>query len=289
MSSATKPRRQAHGALRILRRMFASTGGAVGFGLCGTMIVLGAIGPLVVSHAPQTTNFAATLLPPSLEWPLGTDDFGRDQLSRVLSGLSASIQIGVLSVLVSAAVGVPLGLLAGYYGVVDAIISRAVDVLLSFPYLILAVGLAAILGPSALNLTIALAVAALPGFVRVIRGEVLRLKGLDFVSSAIASGASDSRILFLHLLPNTASALLVQLTLSIPVAVLGEAMLSFLGLGLRPPAPSLGIMLSNSQPYIQQAWWMAVFPGVAIIILTLAFNLLGDALRDALDPRSRRS
>ncbi len=276
------------GGLQILRRSLRSTSGLVGFIIAIVMVLIGITAQWIAPMAPTQTDFGNLLQPPSLQFLFGTDELGRDQLSRVLHGVGASVQIGLSSVLLAAIIGVPLGLVAGYYRRVDSVVSRLVDLMLAFPNLILAVGLAAILGPSATNAMIALAVAAVPGFVRIVRGDVMRLRGLDFVSSAIAGGASDARILFGHILPNATSALLVQITVSIPAAVLGEAMLSFLGLGIRPPAPSLGTMLSNAQPFLQTAWWMPIFPGIAIIAITLAFNLFGDALRDALDPKGRR-
>lgn len=286
--ASPRGRRLGAGGLRILRRALASPSGLVGFVIAVVMVVLGILAPLIAPYSPTTSDYEALLKPPSLQFLFGTDELGRDQLSRVLFGLGASVQIGLASVALAALIGVPLGLVAGYYRHVDTVVSRFVDLMLAFPNLILAVGLAAILGPSAENATIALAVGAVPGFVRIVRGDVLRIKGLDFVASAIAGGASDARILFRHILPNATSALLVQVTVSIPAAVLGEAMLSFLGLGIRPPAPSLGTMLSNAQPFLQTAWWMAIFPGIAIVAITLAFNLFGDAMRDALDPKGRR-
>jgi len=185
-------------------------------------------------------------------------------------------------------VGVPLGLLAGFYGLLDPLVSRLTDTMLAFPFLILAVGLAAIMGPSLGTATVAIAVAQIPVFIRVIRSETLRLRGMDYVAAAVAGGASDSVILRRHILPNATNALIVQATVSIPAAIIGEAVLSFLGLGVRPPTPSLGVMLASAQPLFRDGPWMAVFPGVAIVLLTLALNLLGDGMRDALDPRESR-
>jgi peptide/nickel transport system permease protein len=184
---------------------------------------------------------------------------------------------------------VPLGVIAGYYrGWVDTVIARATDVLLAFPFLILAVGLAAILGPSLKNATIALGIGAAPGLIRVARGETLALREEDFVSAAVANGASDVRILARHVLPNMTSTLIVQATIAIPAAIIGEAVLSFLGLGVQPPTPSWGVMLADAQSYLSQAPRLAVYPGIAIFLCSLSFNLLGDGLRDAFDPRARR-
>jgi peptide/nickel transport system permease protein len=186
-------------------------------------------------------------------------------------------------------VAIPFGLAAGYYrGKLDTVIARVTDVLLAFPFLILAVGLAAILGPSLLNATLALGIAAVPPLVRIARGETLALREEDYVRAAVANGAGDATILGRHILPNMTSTLLVQATLTIPAAIIGEAVLSFLGLGVQPPTPSWGVMLNAAQPYLSLAPSLAVYPGLAIVITALAFNLLGDGLRDVLDPKTQR-
>jgi peptide/nickel transport system permease protein len=199
------------------------------------------------------------------------------------------MQAGVLATLVGMAIGVPIGLVAGYYrGWIDPVISRLTDVLLAFPFLILAVGLAAILGPSLLNATIALGVGVAPVLIRVARGEALALREEDYVRAAVANGAGDGTIIFRHIVPNMASTLLVQATVTIPAAIIGEAVLSFLGLGVQPPTPSWGVMLADAQSYLSQAPRLAVYPGLAIFLCSLSFNLLGDGLRDVLDPRTTR-
>jgi peptide/nickel transport system permease protein len=252
-------------------------------------VIVAIFAPLLAPSDPSTVNFSAVLQPPSWAHPMGTDDLGHDVLSRVIFGARASLEAGVLSTLLALVVGVPLGLAAGYFrGWWDPIISRLTDVALSFPYLILAVGLAAIFGASLTNVVIALGVGAIPWVVRVTRGEALALREQEFVTAAVANGAGDGMILARHLLPNMASTLLVQATVWIPQAIIGEAVLSFLGLGVQPPTPSWGSMLSDAQPFILLDAWLAVFPGVAIFLATMSFNLLGDGLRDMLDPRTRR-
>lgn len=270
---------------RLLKR-FVRRGLSV-FGLAILLLIIGLAVFAPLFGDPDANDFGALLQPPSSEHLLGTDDLGRDTLARVAHGARVSMQAGVLATLLAMAVGVPLGLIAGYYrGWADLVISRLTDLLLAFPFLILAVGLAAILGPSLRNVVIALGIAALPSFIRVTRGEVLGLRELDYVSGAVADGARDSRILRRYILPNAMSPLLVQATVTIPEAIIGESVLSFLGLGVQPPTPSWGTMLSAAQGFLGQAPLLAVFPGVAIALAALSFNLVGDGLRDVLDPRA---
>jgi peptide/nickel transport system permease protein len=266
------------------RRPLALAGGVV-----AAIFILAAIfAPLLVGD-PSDTDFSAVLQGPSWEHPLGTDELGRDTLTRIVFGARASLSAGLLATVLAAVVAIPLGLVAGYYGGWwDPVISRATDVILAFPYLVLAVGLAAILGPSLLNATLALGFTAIPPMLRVARAQTLSLREQEFVRAAVVNGAGDAVILRRHLLPNMASALLVQATVTVPQAILGEALLSFLGLGVQPPTPSWGAMLSAAQPFISIDAWLAIWPGLAICLATLSFNLLGDGLRDVLDPRSER-
>jgi peptide/nickel transport system permease protein len=258
------------------------------------LIVVGAILAAVLArwvapYSPNETDFNAILASPSREHLLGTDDLGRDTFSRIVWGARASIQAGFLATVLAMVVAVPIGLVGGYYrGWLDTVIARVTDVLLAFPFLILAVGLAAILGPSLLNATLALGIAAMPPLIRIARGEVLALREEDYVRAAVANGANDAVIIGRHILPNMTSTLLVQATLTIPAAIIGEAVLSFLGLGVQPPTPSWGVMLNAAQPYLNEAPSLAVYPGLAIVIVALAFNLLGDGLRDVLDPKTER-
>ena len=270
-------------------RLLAQNAAAVAsLGFLLLMLLIALLAPTIAPYDPNFVNPADRLDPPSSKYWFGTDDLGRDQFSRVIFGLRASVAVGAMSVVLAMVVGVPLGLLAGYYRLVDPLVSRLADTLLAFPFLVLAVGLAAILGPSLATATISVGVAQVPTVVRVTRSEALRLRGLDFVAAAIADGASDAVVLGRHILPNAVNTLIVQATVIAPVAIIGEAVLSFLGLGVRPPTPSLGVMLSSAQPFFRDGPWMAVFPGVAIVVLTLALNLLGDGTRDAFDPKESR-
>jgi peptide/nickel transport system permease protein len=274
---------------RVLRRVLHNPLAILGLAVVLVAVLAAVLAPLIAPFPYEAPDFTAPApQAPSLTHWLGTDELGRDQLSRVLYGLRVSVVVGALAVTLSVLIGVPLGLLAGFYGWLDPIVSRVTDLLLAFPFLILAVGLAAILGPSLFTAVIAIGVGQIPGMIRVTRGETLRLRGMDYVGAAFANGAGDLTVLGRHILPNAVNAILVQATVYVPMAIIGEAVLSFLGLGVRPPTPSLGVMLANAQQFYHDGPWMAVFPGVIIVVLTLALNLLGDGLRDALDPKESR-
>jgi ABC-type dipeptide/oligopeptide/nickel transport system permease subunit len=249
-------------------------------------VALAAGAPWLAPHDPSQTDWSAIRKPASGAHLLGTDDLGRDVLARVIWGTRISIQAGVLSIVLAMAVGVPAGLAAGYYrGAVDQLLMRLTDAWLAFPFLILAIGLVTILGPSLVNATLAIGLGATPTFIRLARGLVLAAREEDYVQGARALGAGDARVMGRHVLPNVASAILVQATVSIPAAIIAEAVLSFLGLGVQPPAPSWGTMLNAAQQFLDSAPWMAWWPGLAIFLLTLSFNLAGDGIRDALDPK----
>ncbi len=274
---------------RIWRSLRRNPLGMLGGIMLILVLLVAVFAPLLAPYDPTQVHFDTPFQKPgTVGFPLGTDDLGRDILSRIIFGTRASIQVGMLSVALAVIVGTPLGLLSGYWRWLDGIVSRVTDLMLAFPFLIIAVGLAAINGASLANAAVALGIAQIPTMMRVVRAETLRVKELDFVMSARAMNASAPRILGQHILPNLLSAVIVQATVIIPVAVIGEAILSFLGLGIQPPAASLGIMLSDAQQYIFRAPSAAVFPGLAIAAICLAFNLFGDALRDALDPTSTR-
>jgi peptide/nickel transport system permease protein len=285
--AAAPPRvRSRSRALRRLRRRPMAVFGLV---VASLFVLMALFAPLIAPYDPAATNFSAVLQGPSAAHIMGTDDLGRDVFSRVVFGARASLEAGVLATLLALVVAVPLGLMAGYYrGWWDPVISRVSDVMLAFPFLIVAVGMAAIFGPSLRNVVVALGVAAIPWVVRVTRGEALALREQEFVRAAVANGAGDRTILGRHLLPNMAGTLLVQATVWIPQAIIGEAVLSFLGLGVQPPTPSWGSMLSAAQPFISIDAWLALWPGLAIFLATLSFNLLGDGLRDVLDPKTQR-
>ena len=267
---------------RAARRPPALAGAAVV--LLYLLLALGA--PWIAPADPLRTDWGQIRKAPSAAHPFGTDDLGRDILSRVVYGTRISMQAGVFSIFLAMAIGVPAGLVAGFYrGAFDQMIMRLTDAWLSFPFLILAIGLVTILGPSLTNATVAIGVGATPTYIRLTRGLVLSTREEDFVQAARALGADDLRVMSRHVLPNIASALLVQATVSIPGAIIAEAILSFLGLGVQPPSPSWGTMLNAAQQFLETAPWMAWWPGLAIFSLALSFNLAGDGLRDWLDPK----
>jgi peptide/nickel transport system permease protein len=270
-------------AWRVGRRRPAAVAGAAVV-LLFTLMAVAA--PLIATTDPTRTDWSKIRKAPSWAHPFGTDDLGRDGFSRVVWGARISMQAGVFSILLAMAIGVPIGLVAGYYrGGLDQVIMRLTDAWLAFPFLILAIGLVTILGPSLTNATLAIGLGATPTYIRLTRGLVLSTKEEDYVQGARALGAGDLRVMARHILPNIASAILVQATVAIPTAIIAEAVLSFLGLGVQPPAPSWGTMLNAAQQFLEQAPWMAYWPGLAIFLLALSFNLAGDGLRDVLDPR----
>ncbi len=242
--------------------------------------------PWIAPYDPLEVNTKAVLLPPSKAHPLGTDMLGRDVLSRLIYGTRISIKVGFVAVGIAVIIGTFFGALAGYYGgIIDAIIMRLVDIMLCFPSFFLILAVIAFLEPSIWNIMVVIGLTSWMGVARLVRAEFLSLKEREFVLAAKAIGASDIRIILVHLLPNAIAPILVSATLGIPGAILTEAALSFVGIGVQPPAPSWGNMLTAGKDILEIAWWLSVFPGLAILLTVLAYNLLGEAIRDALDPR----
>lgn len=271
---------------RTWRKLRSNRSALFGFCIVAFFVTIALLAPVLPIDDPTATNWSAVRKAPSLDHLMGTDEIGRDIFSRMVWGARASLIAGVISVLLAVAVGVPFGVVAGYFGGwIDQVISRFTDALLSMPYLILAVALAAFLGPSLTNAMIAIGLAAMPNFIRLTRGQVLSVKTEDYVEGARAVGLNDLAIMVRYILPNVFAPVLVQATLTIATAIILEAALSFLGLGQQPPAPSWGSMLNVAKNFLTQAPWMAWWPGAAIFLVVLGFNLLGDGLRDALDPR----
>jgi peptide/nickel transport system permease protein len=271
--------------LSLQRHGLALLGGLIVAGF----VLVGAIGPLVSPYDPLAQDIPRTLEAPSLAHPLGTDDLGRDVLSRIVAGTRVSLQVSVISIGSAVLVGLAVGLACGYWrGWVDDILMRLMDALFAFPTLILAIALVGALGPSMTNAMLAISIVALPRFARLVRGQVLSVREREYVQAARVSGAHDVRIVIRHILPNVVGILVVQAALTTAFAILTESNLSFLGLGVRPPTPSWGSMLRLGYPFIELAPWLALAPGAVITITVLGFSLLGDGIRDALDPRLRR-
>jgi peptide/nickel transport system permease protein len=275
-------------AARTIRRFKRRKGAVLALVVIATFVAAAVFAPLISPYDPDLQTWTAVRKAPSaLHW-FGTDDVGRDVLARVIYGARASLLAGVISVAIALFIGVPIGLVSGYLGgFVDALFSRITDALLACPFLILAIALAAFLGPSLGNAMIAIGITTTPIFMRLTRGQVMAVKVEDYVEAARAVGNPHWRIALRHILPNILPALLVQATLSVAAAIIAEAALSFLGLGQQPPSPSWGSMLNAAQRFLATAPWMAIWPGLAIFLTVLSFNLVGDGLRDALDPRSR--
>ena len=275
-------------AQRAWRRLLRRRGAMLGLAIVLLFIAMALLAAWIAPYDPIATSWKAVRKAPSAVYVFGTDELGRDVFSRVVWGARASLLAGLVSVSISMALGVPIGLLAGYVGGwTDAAVSRLTDAMLAVPFLILAIALAAFLGPSLSNAMVAIGVSATPVFIRLTRAQVLAVKVEDYVEAARAVGNPHWRIALRHVLPNVLPPLIVQATLAIAAAIIAEASLSFLGLGQQPPAPSWGSMLNTAKNYVDNAPWMAIWPGLSIFLLVLSFNLLGDGLRDALDPRHK--
>lgn len=260
----------------------------VGLGIVLCFILLALFSPSIAPQGINDQNLTLRLLPPSSEHWFGTDDFGRDIFSRVVIGARISLAIGFFSVCLSIIAGCFLGIIAGYYGRwIDTIISRVFDIMLAFPSILLAIAIVAVLGPSLQNALLAIAIVNVPSFGRLIRAKVLSVKEEEYIVAAKAIGMKDTRILWQHILPNSFSPVIVQGTLAVATAIIEAAALGFLGLGAEPPLPEWGKMLSDARVYLMNAPWTMIFPGLAIMLTVLGFNLTGDGLRDALDPKMK--
>ena len=259
-------------------------------------LICGIFGEVLAPHEPNLASFGDSLAPPffmkggSIKYVFGTDHLGRDVLSRIIVGAGTSLQVGVMVVILCGFIGAAIGISAGYFGgVVDAFFMRLVDMMISLPFLVLAITLAAILGASKYNLIIILAIIGWAWYARVLRADVLKLKEADFVRLAIVGGCGKVRIMFYHIFPNIVNSLVILATLNLGVVIIAEASLSFLGLGVPPPDPTWGLMVADGRNYINQAWWLCTFPGLAILFVVLSFNILGDWLRVRLDPKFRQT
>ncbi|WID98798.1 ABC transporter permease subunit [Bosea vestrisii] len=273
----------------------ANRGAVAGLIIIAIVLLCALFAPLIAPHHPNLTNNAVFLKPPfwqeggSLSYPLGTDAIGRDILSRLIYGARLSLVIGIAVVAIAIVVGIVLGLIAGFFkGLADIAIMRVMDILMTMPSLLLAIVIVAILGPGLMNAMLAVAIVVLPHYVRITRAAVITEASKDYVVAAKVSGAQTIRLMFSEILPNCAAPLIVQATLGVSTAILDAAALGFLGLGAQPPTPEWGTMLADAREFVLRAWWVVTFPGLAILITVLAFNLLGDGLRDALDPKLKR-
>lgn len=284
MSRSLRTLRGRPSLLQRLKRFPAIT--YVGLFLSIAAIVIGLVGPFITQYPIEKMHVDAILQGPTADHPLGTDRLGRDVLSRLLAGSRVSITVGLLATLLAGVAGIGLGLLAGFLGGwADEIVMRVMDMLMAFPYIVLAMALVAVIGPGVSNIIFVIGIVRLPQFARLTRGAVLAVRELEFVTAARSVGARDLRLVMKHVLPNVLAPIFVISSLSIATAINTEAALSFLGLGITPPTSSWGTMLADGRSNLREAWWVATFPGVAISLASLGFNLLGDAVQDLLDPR----
>jgi peptide/nickel transport system permease protein len=274
---------------RLLRRMLRKPLGALGFLIVLALVLTAVFAPLIAPYSPRQADFMAMLQPPDGTYLLGTDELGRDILSRLIWGARASLQAGLIAVLLAAGIGLPIGLVSGYFrGPLDEyVVMRLTDAMMAFPVIVLALALTAILGPSLQTAMVAIGIVYAPIFIRLARAQTLSVRETEYVEAARALGNRHLGIMVKHILPNIASPLIIQMSVSMATAILVESALSFLGLGVQPPTPSWGSMLRIGANYMQEAPWIAFWPGLAIFVAVLGINLFGDALRDVLDPRDR--
>jgi peptide/nickel transport system permease protein len=285
IGDSAEPKAPSSGS-RFWRRLRGERKALVGLALILVFAVLAVIGPWIAPYHPDANDFGL-LSDPTWKHPMGTDSFGRDLFSRILIGTRVSFSVGVLAALLALAIGGALGLVAGYYGRwVDSVIMRFVELLWSFPVIVLAVAMVAFFGAGFRNVVVAIAIAYVDDFARILRAEVLTLREQDFSTAARSMGARDLRIILRHILPNMVAPITVQFTFAVGLGILTESTLTFLGLGVNPSTPTWGLALNEGRDFIRQAWWISVFPGLAIVMTVLALNLFGDGLRDTLDVRS---
>jgi peptide/nickel transport system permease protein len=272
-----------------MSRLFSNRLVVLAAAVLAVLIAAAALAPLAAPYDPAKQSLAESLQGPSAKHPLGTDEFGRDILSRIIYGTRISLSVGLVSQLIACCVGVLMGALAGYYGgVTDAVISRTMEIFAAFPELLFAIGIMFVLGPGVINVFIALGLLSWTHYARLVRGQMMQLREMEYSQACVVCGGSDARVILRHLLPNCFSTITVLITLGIPGAILTEASLSYIGLGVQPPTASWGQMISAAQQYISFYPYYSVAPGLAIIVTVLSFNIFGDGLRDAIDPRLRR-
>ncbi|MEG0259997.1 MAG: ABC transporter permease [Lysinibacillus sp.] len=273
--------------MKFIQKMKKNKGAVIGSLILLFFITTSALAPVIAPFPVNEMNFEDSLKGPSAEHWLGTDEFGRDIWTRILYGGRVSLLMGLFAVVISGTIGVILGVVAGYYRKLDLYIMQFIDILMVFPSLLMAIAIVAVLGVSLTNAMIAVAISAVPSFVRVVRGAVLTIRETEYVEAARALGLKNGKIIFKHILPNVTSPIIILATLEFGGAILSAAALSFLGLGAQPPNPEWGALVYVGKSFLSQAWWMTLFPGLAIMLVVLGFNLLGDGLRDALDPKSK--
>ena len=268
-----------------LQRFKRKKGAVIGLVVLILLILSALFSDILTPYEFDKINPINALRPPSLEHPMGTDAFGRDQLTRIMHGGKVSLQVGMISVLIGGTFGILMGAIAGFFGGwIDEIVSRFIDIMLAFPSILLALAVVSVLGPDLYNLMIAVGISSIPAFARLVRGAVLSIKENDYIVAAKSLGLTRARIVIVHIIPNIFASILVFATLEVATAILAGASLNFLGMGAKPPTPEWGLLLAESRDFFRRAWWLATFPGIAIMVTVISINLLGDGLRDTFDP-----
>ena len=268
-----------------LQRFKRKKGAVIGLAVLILLILSALFSDILTPYEFDKINPINALRPPSLEHPMGTDAFGRDQLTRIMHGGKVSLQVGMISVLIGGTFGILIGAIAGFFGGwIDEIVSRLIDIMLAFPSILLALAVVSVLGPDLYNLMIAVGISSIPAFARLVRSAVLSIKENDYIVAAKSLGLTRARIVIVHIIPNIFASILVFATLEVATAILAGASLNFLGMGAKPPTPEWGLLLAESRDFFRRAWWLATFPGIAIMVTVISINLLGDGLRDTFDP-----